>query len=124
MERNLKTSLFFLTLFFISGFNYSNPKTPVKLDDNRIQVVFTRHLKFNDLVKIKLDMAEAGITLDYKKLEFDENGGLMAIAFVVDCNDGFSGGASNYQISNNSKFGFFRDYNEESKTPFGTGAVE
>jgi len=124
MERILKTSLLLLALFLISGFIYCDPNTPVRLSDNRVQVVFTRDLKFNDLVKIKLDMADNGITLDYKKLEFDENGGLMAIDFKVDCHDGFSGSASSNQISNNSRFGFFRDYNDDVESPFGTGNLE
>ena len=81
-------------------------------------------MKFNDLVKIKLDLAEKGISIDYKLLEFDENGGLKSLEFKVDCNDGVSGSAKNAKIYNNTNFGFFRDYSDSAKVPFGTGGLD
>ncbi len=70
--------------------------------------MFNRKLDFNDIVKIKLDMSQKGIVLDYKKLQFDEYGKLILINFSVDCKDGFSGSASNDQLRNQSRFGFYR----------------
>ena len=89
---------------------------------NRSQVTFHRKLQFNDLVKIKLDIAEKGISLNYDRLAFDENGGLSQIAFRVDCNDGFKGTAHSHQIFNQSKTGFYRDYDDAASSPFGTQA--
>lgn len=89
---------------------------------DRIEVLFTRKMRFNDLVKIKLDMADQGISLDYQMLQFDAQGGLVSIAFYVDCHDSFAGSASNNSLTNQSRFGFYRDYNSVS-SPFGTGAI-
>lgn len=108
--------LFFLSLFVFSAI-LSFSQTAIK--KGRIEVTFHRKLQFNDLVKIKLDMAEKGISLNYDRLAFDENGGLSQISFRVDCNDGFKGSAHSHQIFNQSKTGFFRDYDDAS-SPFGT----
>jgi hypothetical protein len=90
----------------------------------RIEVSFNRKMEFNDLVKIKLDLAEAGITIQYRLLEFDDHGGLKSLDFRVDCNDGFSGSAKNTEIINQTRWGFFRDYRENVESPFGTGGLK
>lgn len=92
-------------------------------EKGRIEVSFNRKMEFNDLVKIKLDLAEAGITIQYRLLEFDEQGGLKALDFRVDCNDGFSGGDKSTEIFNQTRWGFYRDYRKDAETPFGTGAL-
>jgi hypothetical protein len=89
--------------------------------DKRVEVLFNRTMEFADIVKIKLEVAQKGIVLDYQKLLFDENGKLKEISFKVDCKDGFSGSASNGKLTNYSKFGFFRDYSPSAPLPFGTG---
>ena len=93
-------------------------------DKDRIEVSFNSKMEFNDLVKIKLDLAEAGITIQYRLLEFDEQGGLRSMDFKVDCNDGFSGGARSTEISNQTRWGFYRDYRENVESPFGTGGLK
>ena len=93
-------------------------------DKQRIEVSFTRKMQFNDLVKLKLDLAEAGITLQYQLLEFDRFGGLKALDFRVNCNDGFSGGDKHTTILNNTRWGFYRDYRPNVESPFGTGALK
>ena len=93
-------------------------------DKQRIEVSFNRNMEFNDLVKLKLDLAEKGITVQYQLLEFDESGGLKSLDFKVNCNDGFSGGAKNSKIHNHTRWGFFRDYRPNVESPFGTGALE
>jgi len=123
--KNLSKVLAVLLVFFIaSGFGSKTITGGINTEKERIVVSFNRHLDFNDLVKIKLDLAEKGISIDYKLLEFDENGGLKSIEFKVDCNDGFSGHAKITRINNNTKFGFFRDYRDTAKTPFGTGGLD
>ena len=91
---------------------------------DRIEVSFNRKMEFNDLVKIKLDLAEAGITIQYRLLEFDEQGGLKVLDFKVDCNDGFSGGAKSTEIFNQTRWGFYRDYRKNAESPFGTGRLQ
>jgi hypothetical protein len=88
----------------------------------RVEVFFTRKMRFNDLVKIKLDMADQGIFLDYQSLEFDAQGELSSIRFFVNSLDGFSGGASSNSLTNKNTFGFFRDYGNAAN-PFGAGAI-
>lgn len=92
--------------------------------NDRIEVSFNAKMQFNDLVKIKLDLAEAGITIQYRVLKFDDQGGLRALDFKVDCNDGFSGSADNMAITNQTHWGFFRDYRKDVERPFGTGGLE
>ena len=93
-------------------------------DKGRIEVSFNRKMEFNDLVKIKLDLAEAGITIQYRLLEFDDQGGLKSLDFKVDCNDGFNGSAKNTNIVNQTRWGFYRDYREHVESPFGTGGLQ
>jgi hypothetical protein len=86
----------------------------------RIEVLFSRAMDFADLVKIRTELAQKGIALDYRKLEFDAEGKLLEIHFAVNCGDGFSGSAQR-RLTYDSRFGFFRDYAKEARTPFGTG---
>jgi hypothetical protein len=88
-----------------------------------VVVIFTRTLKFADLMKIKHDVAKKGITVDYRNLEFDENGYLQGIDFVVDCNDGNKGSAKNLKLTSQDKFGFCRKYSKNAKFYFSTGAL-
>ena len=123
--KNILTASTFLPVLFLSfGFTIKDRTDPISFDNKRLEVNFTRHLEFSDLVKVKLDLASYGISLDYMHLEFDENNGLEAIEFKVDCNDGFSGSAKNFKVTNDSQYGFFRDYNEKIESPFGTGALK
>lgn len=115
-------SIAFLTIFFfVEGSGAADNKKDIETDKKRIEVFYNRTMDFNDLVKIKLDLAENGITINYKLLEFDENDRLKTIDFEVNCYDGFSGSARNTNVQNQSKFGFYRDYSENSASPFGTG---
>jgi hypothetical protein len=86
---------------------------------SKIEVRFNHQLTFNDLALIKLNLAQKGITLEYKYLKFDDEGKLVAISFSVDCNDGMRGSADNDKVTNNSTIGFYRDYNKETRLPFG-----
>jgi hypothetical protein len=112
--------------FFIIGLltiSISSFKIDTKkfIDETKVKVVFNRQLEFNDLVKIKSDLSQKNIVLNYKKLHFDDNGKLESIDFYVDCKDGFSGSASEDNLTNQSRFGFVRDYSASAKIPFETG---
>ena len=69
-------------------------------------------------------MTENGISIEYRIMEFDKNRGLKSLDFYVECNDGFKGGAKNTNINNQTKWGFYRDYNQKTKSPFGTGSLK
>ncbi|MDQ2656427.1 MAG: hypothetical protein M3Y60_03325 [Bacteroidota bacterium] len=121
--KTLFKSLPILVVFAIaSGFTFDTTNNTPE-DKGRIEVSFNRKMEFNDLVKIKLDLAEAGITIQYRLLEFDEQGGLKALDFTVDCNDGFSGGDKSTEIFNQTRWGFYRDYRANVESPFGTGRL-
>lgn len=90
---------------------------------SNIEVVFNRHLEFNDLVRIKQGLSQKGISIDYKKLSFDNSGKLRSITFFVDCKDGFSGGTEAYNLTNQSQVGFYRDYTKDTSSPFGTRSI-
>lgn len=113
----MKTIIFFLLVSFISPpVNNGN----IEISDEKVKVIFNRKTSFNELVKIKLDLAEKGITINYKKIVFTDFDELNEISFQVDCNDGFKGSAANPHISNNEEFGFVR-YLE--KDIFATGDI-
>ncbi|MBU3822127.1 N-acetylmuramoyl-L-alanine amidase [Flavobacteriaceae bacterium XHP0103] len=93
----------------------------------KIQVVFSNELTFDDLISIKRRMDSKGITINFKKVEFDEFNHLSAIEYEVDCNDGYAGSysVSNLDSSNeNKKIGFYRDYSENASSPFGLGPLK
>ena len=123
--KNLIWTLLFLSVFVIlTGFGIKQNLTNSNSKKDNIEVIFNRRLKFDDLVEIKNDLSEKGITLDFKKLEFDENGGLLVVYFKVDCNDGFSGSAGKSNLTNQCRFGFYRNYSNGSENPFGTGGIK
>lgn len=112
-----------MTFVFSSSFTINTNPQRIKPEKGYIEVVFSRQLDFNDLVKIKLDMANKGAVLNYKSMAFDENGKLKSINFSIDFKDGFSGTAWDDQLTNQSRFGFFRNYDKNSASPFGTGKL-
>lgn len=122
--KNLLSILTCLALLFaLSSFNIDQLGGNPNKEQGKIEVNFDRHLEFNDLVKIKLDMSQHGIVLDYKKLEFDESGKLTVISFLVDCKDGFYGSATSSELTNQTRFGFYRDYAKDAESAFGTGGL-
>ncbi len=126
MKNSLTILLSMTLLATITGFKIVPDDSKQNNDKERIEVIFNRHLEFNDLVKIKLDMSQHGIVLNYKKLEFDDYGKLIFISFQVDCKDGFSGSAwtGGEELTNQSHFGFYRDYSLDTDSPFGTGEMK
>lgn len=93
-------------------------------DKNRIEVVFTHKMKNDDLVKIKETLLKKNIQLEFVRTRFDGSGYLVALAFKVNCNDGFKGDASNPDLTRYKKrFGFYREYKKNVKSPFGVGFI-
>lgn len=113
-------SILLVSVMFLSLSSFTTTvQQNVNDTSSKIEIRFNHQLVFNDLANIKLNLAHKGITLEYKYLNFDEEGYLVAISFSVDCNDGMRGSADNYNVTNNSKIGFYRDYNKKAKSPFG-----
>jgi len=112
-----------LLLFIIAASSFVPGNGSAMEKNERIEVIFTRNMKINDLVKVKSDLEEQGITLSYKLLRFDDEDRLSGIAFKVDCHDGFKGSASNTSLRYDDRIGFYRDYRPGSSSPFGTGKL-
>jgi len=123
LETNAQSSKFKEHIFNSRTENLQNF---VKIN-GRIQVAFTNELTFEGLISIKNDLNTIGITINYKKIEFDKNNQLLSINCEVDCNDGFKGAfsiGSLNSINKEKRIGFYRDYSKESKSPFGTGLIK
>jgi len=119
------TSIILLTIILIcnSAFTFSSKNC---FTDNKknIEVIFNHKLTFNDVVKLKLDLAEKGLSLVYKKLEFDENSKLISISFLVNCNDGYKGSDEANNLNDESRVGFYRNYSEKGKPDFVCGVIK
>ncbi|MCW3808121.1 helix-turn-helix domain-containing protein [Plebeiibacterium marinum] len=100
-----------------------NEDTTVK----RVEAAFTHNLTLDSLVQIKRDLHKIGITIHYKKIEFDIHNLLLNLDCQVICNDGFSGSFGTGDLSTrdrNKRIGFYRDYTPDCKSPFSTGLVD
>ena len=127
----LLTSFFFVKIFKTDAQSVSLDKTKnltIELNkDNSIAKVnafFTYDLSLDELTEVKNKLAENGINIFYRSLEFDENGGLLGIACDVDCTDGYKGSFSIGMLNSlnkDKKIGFVRNYSDDTETPFCTG---
>lgn len=92
----------------------------------RIEVSFTRHLTLDSLVQIRDELRTLGITINYKKIEFNLYNSLSNLECEVISNDGFSGafGTGNLHSENKGRVGFYRDYTPNIESPFGTGGLD
>ena len=127
----LLTSFFFVKIFKTDAqsvtLDKSNNLTIELNEDNSIAKVnafFTNDLSLDELTEVKNKLAENGINIFYRSLEFDENGGLLGIACDVDCTDGYKGSFSIgmlNSINKDKKIGFVRNYSDDGETPFCTG---
>jgi transcriptional regulator with XRE-family HTH domain len=92
-----------------------------------VEVAFTQRLTLDSLVQIRQELQNIGITIHYRKIEFNVRNSLLNLSCEVICNDGFSGSFETGDLSRRNKherIGFFRDYSPGSKMPFGTGLLD
>jgi phenylacetate-coenzyme A ligase PaaK-like adenylate-forming protein len=82
-----------------------------------VQVEFTNKNTFDDLVQIRAQLAEKGISLDYTLIQF-ENNKLKALAIRVDCHDGFSGSGKSMDLKDKDRIAVSRDYRKGATEPF------
>jgi len=110
-------------IILLFSFTYSAAQESITIKEgDMIDVSFSTQLDADDLEDIKNQLADLNITLEYKSLEFNKKGKLKAIDFKVDCNDGHSGSASAKLLTKNFIARFYRDYNENTKSSFGTSS--
>ena len=113
----------FSYLLLSLSFAFTRPDAGVKDAGKKFQIIFNKNIGFTELVLIQEECEKKGIRLIYKKIEYNEDGNLQSLSFKVDCRDGFSGSASTEHLTEDRRFGFYRDYQENSKSPFGVGAI-
>lgn len=85
-----------------------------------VYVEFTNQTTFDELITIRAQLAEKGVTLEYQMIEFDTYKNLKALSIDAKCNDGFSGTAHSTDLVNGGKITFSRN----SKTGEGGFTVE
>lgn len=127
----LLITIFFVNIFKIdaqSDLDAKNKNLTIELNEDKsiskIQAYFTNDLSLDELTEVKNKLAENGISIFYRNLEFDEKGGLLGISCDVDCADGFKGSFSIgmlNSVNKNKRIGFVRNYSSDTKTPFCTG---
>lgn len=88
-----------------------------------IEVVFTNDQTIEDLDRIQMDMAKAGVKLEYLDRQFDENAKLRSISFTVYAGKGREGSASADDLSGDDRFGF-RIEGEKAEVPFRVGHID
>ena len=124
MKLLISTSLLIATLVLSSSYQIRQINQGRHESKPKIEIVFNRQTGFIELVMIKADLEKKHIILNYRKIEFNKEGELIALSFSVDCQDGFSGSASTDELRSEVRFGFYRDYSKDTKSPFGTGALD
>ena len=127
-----------IIFMFVSIFNANAQADNVKRqksltiqrnEDNtikRVEAAFTYNLTLDSLVQIKRDLQNIGITIHYKKIEFNVHNLLISLDCEVISNDGYSGsfGMEKLNMVGDKRYGFYRDYSPNSKSPFGTGLLD
>lgn len=91
----------------------------------RIEARFSNRLTFDSLIVIKNDLKANGVTIDYKKMSFDEKGYLLEIGCHVKSNQNRASGSFGIgflnTINKDKKIGFFYDYSKDASPSFCCG---
>jgi hypothetical protein len=101
----------------------SSPSRPLAAtrSTTKVAVFFNHKTSFAQLATIRQELQKDNIELEYQQLEFDKDGGLLKMTFHVDCRDGFAGSATSDVLTNDSNFGFYRDYTSKTAPAFRVG---
>lgn len=133
----LSTTAFLIVYLFVSVLNVQaqtdesiNQSLIIQLNEDesvkRVEAAFTNNLTLDSLLQIKSELHEIGITVHYKKIEFNTHNLLVTLECEVLTNDEYSGSFTAVRLNEENKdkrIGFYRDYNPNSKRPFGTGLL-
>jgi hypothetical protein len=102
-----------------SGFNVKSSGL-LTFSDN-IEIYFSHQQNFDDLVKIKNDLRQKEVTLNYQMLQFDDKGKLKEIEFKVISEGIYRGSGSSRVLKDDSKFGFIIDKSPDAEVYFRVG---
>jgi hypothetical protein len=116
MKKTVLSTSLLMCAFLL--FNFTLPPK-VDVDNNKIEVYFDNTINFNDLVKIKQDLVQHQIVLDFQLLEFDKAGKLIAIGYTVTIDGKNWGGGKTADLT--SKYGFIVDRNPDARYLFQVG---
>ena len=114
------TFLFFILL--VSSCTMQS-ETEYLISDEKVYLKVGANTTEAELIEISKELlAERNISIDFQDSEFDDNGKIIDLDLNVDFNDGNSGSTHAEQIALMiNKFGFSRDYTEDSKAPIHIG---
>ncbi|MEO6131955.1 MAG: hypothetical protein ABIQ02_08900 [Saprospiraceae bacterium] len=104
-----------INLFFSLAFAFVNFTS-----QEDVYVEFTNQTTFDELITIRAQLVEKGVSLEYQMIEFDSTKKLKALSIDAKCDDGFSGTAHSTELLNGGKITFSRN----SKTGEGGFTVE
>ena len=90
-----------------------------KTNGDKIEVYFDNKLDFNDLVKMKRDLAQEQINVDYQALEFNDQDKLISIKFKVKSEGRFCGSGASRNLE--TGYGFSIDRSPNAKYYFEVG---
>ena len=105
-------SIFFLTAGFTKN-------AGAKSGDEKIEVYFSNKLDFNDLVKLRLELAEKKINVNYQMLEFNAQGQLASIKFNVTSDGKYCGSGGSSVLD--KEYGFSIDRSPNAQFYFQVG---
>jgi hypothetical protein len=105
-----------LLIFLTSGFNKISFPKP---NSQKVEVYFDTTLHFNDLVKMKLDLAQEQINVDYQALEFNDHDQLTSIKFKVISDGKYCGSGASSNLGKG--YGFSIDRSPDAKFYFQVG---
>lgn len=79
----MKTLIFLIFTLGLSIFTDPSYKDNLQVTDDSVKVVFDDNLSFNDLVAIKMHMAEKDIHITYNYMAFNSFGKLKSLDYNI-----------------------------------------
>lgn len=90
----------------------------------KLAVYFSHHTTFDQLAAAKQSVLKDELMLEYDRLEFDASGHLVEISFHVEYRGEILGRASSDHLTDDSTFGFLKDFTPGAAKPFRIGDLK
>ncbi|QOW09904.1 hypothetical protein Q73A0000_05785 [Kaistella flava (ex Peng et al. 2021)] len=108
----------FFLLSCTSKFYHTNSNSAG--NKKNIVLIIKKNWNLDSLNNAQINLSKQNITFNYSDVKFEGNN-LTNIAIKVNCNDGYGGAAESTDLD--MKFGFFRNYDRDSKYQFSIGTI-
>lgn len=82
----MKTLIFLIFTLGLSILTDPAYKNNLQITDDNVKVVFDDNLSFNDLVAIKMHLAEKDILITYNFMDFNSSGKLKSLDYNIKSN--------------------------------------